>query len=110
VEKQIFRLPRWVIALYGASAIILIPWTYGLAKNLPSYHLAHHWDMAWVGFDIFMLILLVFTTIQAMQKTIWLAVSATSLSTLLLIDAWFDVLTSNPGHEQLTALLFAAFI
>ncbi len=110
MEKQIFKLPRWVIALYAGSAIVLIPWTYGLAENLPSYQLAHHWDTAWVGFDTFMLFLLVCTTILAIQRTIWLAITATSLSTLLLIDAWFDVLTSNPGHDQIIALIFAAFI
>jgi hypothetical protein len=110
VEKQIFRLPKWLIVLYGASAIILIPWTYNLAENLPRYHLAHDWDVAWVGFDIFMLTLLACTSVFAAKRSIWQALSATSLATMLVIDAWFDVLTSTPGHDQVIALGFAAFI
>ena len=89
---------------------MLIPWTYGLARDLPTDELAQHWSTAWVGFDIFILCLLVCTTVLAIKRAIWLALAATSLSTLLVIDAWFDVLTSNPGHDQLIALGFAAFI
>jgi hypothetical protein len=110
VEKQIFRLPPWLIALYAFSAVILIPWTYNLAKNLPTYHLAHHWDIAWVGVDTSMTILLACTAYLAAKRSIWQALTATSLATLLVLDAWFDVLTSSPGHDQIIALGFAAFI
>jgi hypothetical protein len=110
VEKQIFKLPTWVIVLYGISSLVLIPWTYNLAKNLPTFQLAHHWDLVWTGFDIFMVVLLIATTYLAIRRSIWLAVTATSLSTILVVDAWFDVLTSNAGKDQLIALGFAAFI
>lgn len=110
MEKQIFKLPTWVIVLYGISSLVLIPWTYSLAENLPTFQLAHHWDMVWTGFDIFMVCLLIATTYLAIKRSIWLAITATALATILVVDAWFDVLTSNPGKEQLVALGFAAFI
>ncbi len=103
-------MPRWVIVLYAISAIVLIPWTYGLAENLPTLQTAHHWDTAWVGFDIFIICLLILTVYLAIVRSIWLTLTATSLSTLLVVDAWFDVLTANPGRDQVIALGFAAFI
>lgn len=110
MEKQIFHLPKWVIILYATSAIVLIPWTYGLAESLPTFQTVHHWDTAWVGFDIFIICLLILTVFLAIVHSIWLSLTATSLSTLLVIDAWFDVLTANPGRSQIIALGFAAFI
>jgi len=110
MEKRYFVLPRWVTALYILSAAVLIPWTYYLAKNLPQYHLAQHWDLAWAGFDATMIIVLLVTVVLAVRRTIWLTVPATIFATMLVIDAWFDVLTSRPGHPQKDAILFAVFV
>ena len=110
MEKQIFHFPRWTIALYTVSVAVLIPWTYSLAENLPSHHLAHHWDIAWTGFDIFELLLFILTTVLALKRTIWVTLSATALSTILLVDVWFDVLTSKPGKQETIAILLALFI
>lgn len=110
MEKRYFVLPKWVTALYIVSAAVLLPWTYYLAKNLPENHLAQHWDMAWAGFDAAMIIVLLITVIFAIRRTIWLAIPATIFATMLVIDAWFDVLTSRPGHPQKDAVLFALFV
>jgi hypothetical protein len=110
MEKQIFIFPRWLTILYAASAVVLMPWTYLLAEKLPTRLLAHHWDLAWAGFDAFESLLLLTTVFLAIKKSVWLPMIATSLATVLLIDAWFDVLTSVPGQEQLTALVLAIFI
>ena len=110
MEQQIFHFPRWVVALYATSVIVLIPWTYNVAENLPNRQLAHHWDLAWTGFDIFELGLFALTMVLVMRRTIWAPLSATALATLLLVDAWFDVLTAKPGKEQTVALLLAIFL
>ncbi len=98
--------PRWAVALYGLLAAVLIPWIFSLAANLPSHHLARHWDALWVGFDIIMLVTLIITLAFALRRSIWLAVAATALATLFIVDAWFDTLTARPGHDQRVALGF----
>lgn len=110
MEKRIFVFPRWVTGLYVLSAVILIPWTYSLAVNLPDRQLAHHWNAAWIGYDFFMVILLLTTVYLAVKKSIWLPLAATSLATVLMLDAWFDVLTSKPGSQQNYALILAVFV
>jgi hypothetical protein len=100
--------PKRIIILYGTLAIVLIPWIFNLAQNLPTKHLVHHWDAVWVGFDVIMLIVLALTIIFAIKKLIWVALSATALAALFIIDAWFDILTSKPGKEQKIAILFGS--
>ena len=46
------QVPRWVAPLLGFVALFLIPWTLYLTLTLPSRHVTHHYDLAWVGFDI----------------------------------------------------------
>jgi len=110
MEKQIFKFPKWIIAVYAFSAVVLVPWTFNLAENLPTRQLAHHWDIAWTGVDVLMFVLFALTVILAIRRTIWMSLTAVSLSTVLLIDGWFDVLTSKPGHQQVAALLLAVLI
>ena len=115
MEKQIFHFPKWVIpnwviGLYAVAVIVLAPWIYILAEDLPERQLAHHWDLAWAGFDVLMLCLFALTAFLAIRKTIWFTLSAISLSTILFIDAWFDILTSKSGKQQWVALLLAILV
>lgn len=97
-------LPKWASFMYGAMAVILVPWIINLAENLPTRHLARHWDALWVGFDIIMLITMLITVYFMIKRKVWVVISATALATLFLVDVWFDVLTSKPGPEQREAL------
>lgn len=99
-------LPKWAAILYAILAIVLIPWIFDLASSLPRKHVTTHWDALWVGFDIIMLIAIIITVYLTIKKTIWVIVSATALATLFIIDAWFDILTARPGHEQRISILF----
>ena len=110
MEKRYFHFPRWMTALYVISLVILIPWTFYLADNLPAHHIANHWDVAWAGFDAFMIFLLLLTVTAALKRSIWLSVTSTALATMLIIDAWFDVLTARPGHQFKDAVLFAIIV
>lgn len=98
--------PKWVVIFYGVLAAALIPWITNLAQSLPSSHEANHWDAVWVGFDMFMLFVLGLTIVFALKKMIWVTLSATALGTLFIVDAWFDIMTSQPGHEQKLAIIF----
>ena len=96
--------PRWVAALYGILIIGIIPWIFNLAISLPGKHTASHWDSVWVGLDIMIFIALATTLVFAVKRLVWLAVSASILATLFVVDAWFDVMTAKAGHEQKIAV------
>jgi hypothetical protein len=38
--------------LFAALGILLLPWALWLGYSLPERTTAHHWDLAWGGFDV----------------------------------------------------------
>jgi hypothetical protein len=101
-------LPRWVTTLLGLVAVGLVPWTLYLTFSLPSRHLTFHYDFAWVGFDIGLAAAFAATAWAALRGSQWLVPLAAATGTMLLCDAWFDVVTSQPGTELFEAILEAA--
>jgi hypothetical protein len=100
--------PRWLVAVLGGVAILLLPWILYLTFTLPARHVTVHYDLAWVGFDIALTVAF-FTTAWAMLRgSRWLVPFAAVTGTLLCCDAWFDVTTSRPGTELLEAIAMAA--
>ncbi len=110
MEKKYFRLPKWLTVLYGVGVVVLVPWTFYLSYSLPKYHLVQHWAFAWAGFNAFMITIMLATFVLALKRSIWLALAASVLATLLVVDAWFDVLSAKPGLQQSTAIALALFI
>lgn len=105
--KHIYISRFWVV-LYAILAIILVPWVFNLAQSLPEHHTAHHWDAVWAGFDSMMVLMMALTVYFAVKRQVWVVISTTALATLFVVDAWFDILTAKPGHEQRVALFFGA--
>ena len=101
--------PRWVPRLLALVAVALVPWTLWLTFTLPSRHVTTNYDLAWVGFDVALAV--------AMASTAWAIVRATSAlvplaaitGTMLVCDAWFDVVTSTGTGERVEAILEAVF-
>lgn len=111
MDKQLRRvklvLPSWLPALYIAVAAGLAPWIFVLSTTLPERHLSRHWDLAWVGFDIGMLLAVMLTAVLAYRRSWWVCLSSMSVFTFLIVDVWFDVLTSRPGAQTVTAVILA---
>jgi hypothetical protein len=104
---------HWLVRLAGplfaVLAVLLIPWIAYLATNLPSRQLSRHYDFAWAGFDVMLLIALAATAYFALRRSRNLSVAATAAGTVLIVDAWFDVLTAR--RRQLpVSIAFAVFI
>ena len=92
------------------ASIILAAWIFYLIFDLPTTYRADHWDVAWVGFDIGMLATLL-TTSWALWKKRQIAIPGAMVSaTLLIVDSWFDVVTSNGGLDFKIALASAVLI
>jgi len=100
-------VPRWVVLVAGAVALALVPWTLWLTFTLPRRHVSHHYDIAWVGFDVGLAAAFAATAFAAVRASAWLEVAATVTGTMLVCDAWFDVVTSASHDEQIVALVEA---
>lgn len=101
--------PRWASHVFVALGAVLVPWTLWLAATLPERHVARNFDVAWSGFDIAIAATLIATGYGLFKGAAWTQGVAAAAATLLITDAWFDVLTSAPGAERLMALAMAVF-
>ena len=102
-------LPRWVTPLLALTAAGLIPWTLYLTFTLPSRQVTEHYDVAWVVFDIALLSAIAATAYLAVRGSEWLVPIAAVTGTMLVCDAWFDVVTSIGGNDWVEAVLEAIF-
>ncbi|MDE3190042.1 MAG: hypothetical protein KGL94_04395 [Acidobacteriota bacterium] len=117
MDSAIATRPRHRIFLLGllapalaAAALFLVPWAVWLARTLPASHTAHHWAIAWAGFDGGLALALASTAVSAIRHSPWLVAAASATGTLLVVDAWFDVLTAHSGGELALAAAEAAFV
>ena len=101
---------RWLGLLFVLLASALVPWTVYLAIELPRRAVSRHYDLAWVGFDVALVLVLAATAWSAMRRSRYLALTATSAATLLVVDAWFDVVTSPSVREEAMALVLAVLV
>lgn len=87
------RRLRFLTFLLGCC-LFLIPWIVFLALTLPRHYRTGHWGMAWTGFDVALL-----AALGATAWAVWLRrqiaiVCALVTGTLLVCDAWFDLMFS----------------
>ena len=105
------HLPRRRVApLLVVAAVVLVVWTLVLAYRLPARHTTHHWDVAWVGFDIALAVALAATGWGIVRHAKWASSAAAVAATLLLSDAWFDTVLANGRDEQVEAVLEALLV
>ena len=91
--------------LFWAAGLCLLPWIVILGTTLPDGYPAQHWRLAWTGFDA--------AEAFGLLATAWLLgrddprtpFAAIGTATLLLADAWFDVVTA--GDDVVFSLLMA---
>lgn len=102
-DVQRSPVPRWVAPLFALVGAGLVPWTLWVAYDLPQRHIARHWDLAWVGFDVAMACLLLATAFAALRRAVWIQSTAAAAATMLVCDAWFDIVTASRWAEQAMA-------
>jgi len=113
------HLRRLFLAVVTGSFVFLIPWVVYLATSLPSRHEVSQWDVAWVGFDFFLVAAIGMTALWAWLRRRIFIPWAIVTATLLCCDAWFDIvldwntpdlpvslLTAGLGELPLAVLLF----
>jgi hypothetical protein len=100
-------VPRWLGWAMVAGGILVLPWVAGLAVVLPTRHEAAHYNLAWIGFDLGLAALLVRTGWLAQRGREHIELTAAMTGTLLVVDAWFDVVTADGTGEFTLALVLA---
>jgi hypothetical protein len=98
---------RLIPPFLGLVAIALVPWALWLTTALPSSQQAEHWDIAWGGLDLMLAAALLATAVSAWRRGPLVQACAAAAGTLLVVDAWFDLLTSS-GRDLTYAIVLAA--
>ena len=101
---------RWIVSLLALGAFLLVPWTLVLAYRLPARHTTDHWDVAWVGLDAAIAVALAATGWSVARRSAWAPSAAAVTATLLLCDAWFDIVLASGRDEQVEAGLEALLV
>ena len=97
----------WVIVLFGAIGIFLVPWAIWLGATLRPDHTTDRWDVVWTGFDIGLALAFVLTALAAWRRSPWVAALAATTGTLLLVDAWFDIVLESHTRDIRAAVMRA---
>ena len=103
------RLVRWAAPVFLGCAAVLLPWIVIAAVTLPSHQLSQNYDVAWAGYDVGLLIGLVWTALSALRRSRRLTIASAATGALLIADAWFDVLTSPGGWDLAEAVAMSVF-
>lgn len=86
---------RWVPVAYLVMSLAMLPWIVVLYQTLPDRALSRNYRWAWVGFDVLLMLALGRTAWLAWRRSPFVVNVASATATLLLVDAWFDVMTAN---------------
>jgi hypothetical protein len=96
-----------VIGLFTAIGVAMLPWTAWLSASLPPHHETEHWDLAWSGFDAALAVAFLLTALAAWRRSPWVGACAAATGTLLVTDAWFDIVLESHSDELRNAIVLA---
>jgi hypothetical protein len=102
-------LRHWVIAAFAAAGIGLLPWTIWLSESLKPHHVTNRWDLAWSGFDTGLALFFLATAYAAYKRSPWVGALAAATGTMLVIDAWFDIVLESHADELRQSIMLAIF-
>ncbi|MEH0416158.1 hypothetical protein [Streptomyces sp. B21-083] len=95
---------RWPGMVLIGCGLALLPWLLVLAAA-PS---VPHWSAAWVGLDALEALGLTATGALLLRRDPRHPLTAAATAALLIVDAWFDIVTSARGAELAAAIAMAA--
>jgi hypothetical protein len=103
-------LREWVVIVFGVGGLLLFAWTVWLSASLHPHHETEHWDLAWSGFDAGLALLFIATAYAAYRRSSWLPALAATTGTLLVTDAWFDIILESHSDERRNAVVLAIVV
>jgi hypothetical protein len=103
-------LRKCVIVVFAAAGIALLPWTTWLATSLGPHHTTNDWNVAWSGFDTGLAVMFLSTAVAAYRRSPWVGALAAATGTLLITDAWFDIVLESHADERRNSILLAVLV
>ncbi|MFJ9813743.1 hypothetical protein ACIRU3_00480 [Streptomyces sp. NPDC101151] len=100
-------LKRWTLILLGAGSALLVPWMVVLALTLPASTEVRHWSLAWIGLDALMTAGCATTALLGLRTDPRARLTASATAAVAVLDAWFDITTSQSGSDLAQALACA---
>jgi hypothetical protein len=97
---------RWLPAALVITALALIPSVIIVLTVVPPVQIAHHLPLAWTGLDVCEFLALAATGFALHWRSEATAVPATITGTLLLCDAWINIIPTT-GMAHVEAIGFA---
>jgi hypothetical protein len=97
--RTVRRIRYLRLAITTASAVLLVPWITYLALTLPARYVVQNWSATWVGFDMLLLFMFALTAVLGWLRRQLLILTGFASGVLLLCDAWFDLMTADPGDR-----------
>jgi hypothetical protein len=102
------RRRRNGLLLAATAAGFLVPWAAFLAATLPEQHRADDWNIAWVGYDVGLILAFAATAWFGWRSRQLVITACLVTATLLLCDAWFDLTLSWGSTEEAASIFTAA--
>jgi hypothetical protein len=93
------------VGFFLGCAVVLIPWIVLMFTVPEEVNVPKHWVLVWGGFDCFLVLGFAVTAFRLSTRSPRGAVTAAMTGTMLLIDAWFDVLTTHRGGVWVSILM-----
>src|SRR5262245_12549708 len=100
---------RRIATCYAIGAVLLVGWVVYLGSALPQHNVVEHWNVAWVGFDVLVVVALTFTAVLAWRRDRHVVMPAIATATLLVADAWMDVAMSS-GRDLVASIVLAVCV
>ncbi|BBH18603.1 hypothetical protein Back2_28900 [Nocardioides baekrokdamisoli] len=100
------RVPRWITWFALCVAVGFLGWIVYLATDITSIATTHHYDVAWLGFDVLEWSMVALAAVAAWKHHRSTTNFTAICAVMFAVDGWFDVWTS-PGGSVLGAVLFA---
>ena len=103
------RLVRWAGPSFALFSLVMLPWIAYIALSLPSRQLSPNYDIAWAGFDVLLAVGLGSSGYFALRRSRYLSAAAAATSALLVVDAWFDCMTT-PASSRWESIAFCFLV
>ncbi|GGB28493.1 hypothetical protein GCM10011492_18420 [Flexivirga endophytica] len=101
---------RLLLVLLAVCAAVLLPWTTYLGRTLPASHQADGWRVAWVGFDIALMLLLACALWLGRRRHRMATSVMTATAALLGCDAWFDIVLDWGAPDDWASIAMACVV
>lgn len=105
--RQLLHLPRWLGPFAICFLAGFLPWIVYLSLTIPAHSHTTHYDVAWIGFDCAMWVVIGLLAFCAFTRRAATGPMAAIAATMLVLDGWFDVTTSQGGSNFTSALILA---